>query len=40
MLLSCAISRPDYLWNQTWKFMSDGILNDQRKLVANQGMVQ
>jgi hypothetical protein len=40
MLLSCAISRPDYLWNQTWKFMSDGILNDQRKLVSNQGMVQ
>jgi hypothetical protein len=40
MLLSCTINRPDHVWNQTWKLLSDGILYDQRKLTANQGMVQ
>ncbi|CAK8577739.1 unnamed protein product [Lathyrus sativus] len=36
MLLSRTINRPGHVWNETWSFLSDGILYAQRQLANNQ----
>ncbi|XP_058784406.1 uncharacterized protein LOC131659198 [Vicia villosa] len=38
VLLSGVVSRPVYLWNETWKCLSDGILHHQHILVNNLGL--
>ena len=36
MLLSSSMNRPSHVWRKTWKYLSDGILYEQRMLARNQ----
>ncbi|XP_058749840.1 uncharacterized protein LOC131622824 [Vicia villosa] len=38
MLLSSSMNRPEHVWRLTWKYLSDGILYDQRLLAGDQGL--
>ncbi|KAI3821177.1 hypothetical protein L1987_08736 [Smallanthus sonchifolius] len=38
MLLSGSLSRPDFVWQNTWKFLSDGILYKQQLLLKYPGL--
>ncbi|XP_058766740.1 uncharacterized protein LOC131640353 [Vicia villosa] len=38
MLLSGSMNRPEHVWRKTWRYLSDGILYDQRLLARNQGL--
>ncbi|KAF1877981.1 hypothetical protein Lal_00039788 [Lupinus albus] len=31
--------KPDHVWEETWKWLCDGILYDQRNIANNQGLV-
>ncbi|KAI5396015.1 hypothetical protein KIW84_062278 [Lathyrus oleraceus] len=35
MLLSGTVNRPSHVWNNTWTWISDGILHEQRLLSCN-----
>ncbi|KAK1407276.1 hypothetical protein QVD17_38890 [Tagetes erecta] len=35
MLTSNSLSRPDFVWNQTWEYLSDGILYKQKLLLKS-----
>ncbi|GJX76229.1 uncharacterized protein Tco_0323040 [Tanacetum coccineum] len=35
LLMSNSMSRPDHVWNETWKFMKDDIEHRQRQLLNN-----
>ena len=37
MLLSVLMNRPDHVWRNTWIYLSDGILFEQRNLSGNPG---
>ena len=37
LLLSKSMSKPEHLWEQTWKLMSDDILYDHRRKLHNPG---
>ncbi|XP_058783368.1 uncharacterized protein LOC131658046 [Vicia villosa] len=39
MLLSSSMDRPDHVWRKTWRYLSDGILYDQRVFTGNQDWV-
>ncbi|XP_058742338.1 uncharacterized protein LOC131614807 [Vicia villosa] len=36
MLLSSSMSRPAHVWRKSWKYLSDGILYEQRLVARNQ----
>ncbi|KAK9073129.1 hypothetical protein SSX86_007452 [Deinandra increscens subsp. villosa] len=38
MLLSDTLFRPDHVWENTWNFLSDGILHQQRLLLKRPGL--
>ncbi|XP_058747934.1 uncharacterized protein LOC131620787 [Vicia villosa] len=38
MLMSSSMNRPEHVWRLTWKYLSDGILYDQRLLARDQGL--
>lgn len=38
MLLSNSMNKPDHVWEQTWPWLADGILYEQRKLSGIQGI--
>lgn len=37
ILISNSMAKPESVWEQTWQWLADGILYDQRKLTHNQG---
>ncbi|KAK7293775.1 hypothetical protein RJT34_16648 [Clitoria ternatea] len=37
MILSNSINRPEHVWEETWQWLVDGILHDQRKMSGIQG---
>ncbi|XP_076895811.1 uncharacterized protein LOC143548583 [Bidens hawaiensis] len=37
MLITSSLSRPDYVWDNTWQFLVDGILYHQQKKRKNPG---
>lgn len=37
LLLSGSLSRPEFVWEQTWKFLADDILHKQRNILHVQG---
>ncbi|XP_058726583.1 uncharacterized protein LOC131597942 [Vicia villosa] len=39
MLLSSSMNRPEHVWRLTWRYLSDGILYDQRLLAGDQGLI-
>ncbi|XP_076911125.1 uncharacterized protein LOC143568997 [Bidens hawaiensis] len=39
MLSTDSLSRPEHVWNNTWKLLSDDILHRQRKLLKSPGGV-
>ncbi|OIW15606.1 hypothetical protein TanjilG_08182 [Lupinus angustifolius] len=39
MLLSTSMNRPNHVWQNTWQWLSDGILYNQRNISNNQGLV-
>lgn len=39
MLLSESMDRPDHVWRNSWKELSDGILFEQRSPAHNQGNI-
>ncbi|XP_019451814.1 PREDICTED: uncharacterized protein LOC109353911 [Lupinus angustifolius] len=39
MLLSTSMNRPNHVWEETWQWLSDGILYNQRNISNNQGLV-
>ncbi|XP_076935615.1 uncharacterized protein LOC143602369 [Bidens hawaiensis] len=38
MLITSSLSRPDYVWDNTWHFLVDGILYHQQKKHKNLGL--
>lgn len=38
LLLSGSLSRPEIIWERTWKELSDDILNRQRVILQNKGI--
>ncbi|XP_076907059.1 uncharacterized protein LOC143563399 [Bidens hawaiensis] len=38
MLITSSLSRPDYVWDNTWQFLVDGILYHQQKKHKNLGL--
>ncbi|XP_076945766.1 uncharacterized protein LOC143616964 [Bidens hawaiensis] len=38
MLITSSLSRPDYVWDNTWQFLVDGILYHQQKKHKNPGL--
>ncbi|XP_058726063.1 ATP-dependent DNA helicase PIF1-like [Vicia villosa] len=38
MLLSSSMNRPAHVWRKSWKYLSDGILYEQRLVARNQGL--
>ncbi|KAF1872520.1 hypothetical protein Lal_00016822 [Lupinus albus] len=36
MLLSTSMNKPDHVWEETWKWLYDGILYNQRNIANNQ----
>ncbi|XP_076921293.1 uncharacterized protein LOC143582659 [Bidens hawaiensis] len=38
MLITSSLSRPDYIWDNTWQFLVDGILYQQQKKPKNPGL--
>ncbi|XP_076923349.1 uncharacterized protein LOC143585446 [Bidens hawaiensis] len=38
MLITCSLLRPDYLWDNTWHFLVDGILYYQQKKHKNPSL--
>ncbi|XP_076898828.1 uncharacterized protein LOC143552506 [Bidens hawaiensis] len=38
MLITSSLSRPDYVWDNTWHFLVDGILYHQQKKHKNPGL--
>ncbi|XP_076902818.1 uncharacterized protein LOC143557694 [Bidens hawaiensis] len=38
MLITSSLSRPDYVWDNTWQFLFDGILYHQQKKHKNPGL--
>ncbi|CAH9113009.1 unnamed protein product, partial [Cuscuta epithymum] len=38
LLLSCPVSRPEHVWEQTWQWLADGILYEQRRLSKIQDL--
>ena len=39
LLLSSTMDRPIHVWNNTWKWLSDGVLHEQRRLANNPGLI-
>ncbi|XP_058784626.1 uncharacterized protein LOC131659455 [Vicia villosa] len=39
LLVSNQISRPDFVWNKTWEYLSDDILHRQRQLLSFHDLV-
>ncbi|KAK7301999.1 hypothetical protein RJT34_12876 [Clitoria ternatea] len=38
MILSNSINRPGHVWEETWQWLADGILHDQRKMSGIQDL--
>ncbi|KAF1866249.1 hypothetical protein Lal_00024250 [Lupinus albus] len=38
-LLSTSMNKPDHVWEETWKWLCDGILYNQRNIANNQGLM-
>jgi len=39
LLLSDSLSRPEYVWKQTWELLSQDMLKEKRDDYNNQGMI-
>ena len=39
LLVSNTMSRPEFVWEETWEFLADGILYDRRQLLRNLGKI-
>ncbi|KAI3725940.1 hypothetical protein L1987_65736 [Smallanthus sonchifolius] len=39
MLLSNTLSRPDFVWNNTWEYLADGILYKQQRILKLPGII-
>ncbi|KAI3806191.1 hypothetical protein L1987_22087 [Smallanthus sonchifolius] len=39
MLLSNTLSRPDFVWNNTWEYLADGILYKQQRIPKLPGII-
>ena len=37
LLVSNTISKPEFVWNQTWELLSDGILYERRRTLRSPG---
>ncbi|KAF1860256.1 hypothetical protein Lal_00037594 [Lupinus albus] len=39
MLISTSMNKPNHVWEESWKWLCDGILYNQRNIAKNQGLM-